>query len=75
MKDDGEHIPGTSYCFVFDWDAEQVVDFKQLLPLVRMPLAVVEDSQQFLYKLYGTPIVFNPNKIVVLKNVGNLPWS
>ncbi len=68
--DDGSHVPGTSYAFFFDWDFDQVVTFKQLLPFMRQELAVIDDSRRYFFKLYGTPIVFNPNKMVVLKNVG-----
>lgn len=73
--DNGEHIPGTHYGFFLDWDFDQVFTFKQLLPFMRTPLAVVDDSQRFFYKLYGTPILYNPNKVVVLKNVGTIPNS
>ncbi len=73
--DNGEHIPGTTYAFFFDWDFDQVLTFKQLLPFMRMELATIDDSRRFFYKLYGTPIVYNPNKIVIVKNVGLTPHS
>lgn len=73
--DNGEHVPGTSYAFFMDWDFDQVLTFKQLLPFMRQELAVIDDSRRFFFKLYGTPIVFNPNKIVVLKNVGQTAHS
>jgi hypothetical protein len=69
-EDTGSEIPGTTYSFFFDWDFDQVLTFKQLLPMVKMPLATIDDSVRWLQKLYGTPILFNPNKMVVLKNVG-----
>lgn len=73
-EDDGKEIPETEYALFFDWDFDQVLTFKQLLPMVKMDLAVIDDSYRWLQKLYGTPILFNPNKMVVLKNVGkNLP--
>ncbi len=68
--DDGEDIPGTEYAFFWDWNFDQVLNFRQLLPMVSMPLAVVDDSIRWLQKLYGTPILFNPNRMVVVKNVG-----
>lgn len=73
-EDTGSEIPETEYSFFFDWDFDQVLTFKQLLPLVKMPLATIDDSVRWLQKLYGTPILFNPNKMVVLKNVGKLSW-
>lgn len=73
--DNGEHVPETTYAFFFDWDFDQVLTFKQLLPFMRMELAQIDDSRRYFYKLYGTPILYNPNKIVIVKNVGLTPHS
>lgn len=75
MVDNGSEIPGTTMAFFWDWDFDQVLDFKQLLPMVKMPLAVIDDSIRWLQKLYGTPILYNPNKMVVVKNIGATAWS
>ncbi len=72
IEDTGSEIPGTTYALFFDWDFDQVLTFKQLLPMVKMPLATIDDSIRWLQKLYGTPILFNPNKMVLVKNVGKL---
>jgi len=69
--DDGSEIPGTNYSFFWDWDFDQVLDIRQLLPMVKQPLAIIDDSIRWLQKWYGTPILYNPNKMVVLKNVGS----
>ncbi len=72
MKDDGSQIPGTTYTFLFDWNFDQVLDFKQLLPMVKMPLPIVGDqAARWLQKLYGTPILYNPKRVVIFKNVGS----
>lgn len=73
--DNGSDIPGTTTAFFWDWDFDQVLDFKQLLPMVKMPLAVIDDSIRWLQKLYGTPILYNANKMVVVKNIGSTAWS
>lgn len=73
--DNGSEIPGTTIAFFWDWDFDQVLDFKQLLPMVKMPLAIIDDSIRWLQKLYGTPILYNPNKMVVVKNIGSTAWS
>ncbi|HEX2868725.1 MAG TPA: hypothetical protein VHO03_16915 [Ignavibacteriales bacterium] len=70
MVDDGSDIPGTTYVMIFDWNFDQVLDFKQLLPMVRMDLAVIDDSVRWLQKLYGTPALFNSNKMILVKNAG-----
>ncbi len=72
--DDGSEIPGTSYAFIIDWNFKQVIQFKQLLPMMKMPLATVTDSLRWLQKQYAVPILKNPNKVVVLKNVGLGAW-
>ena len=69
-EDNGSEIPDTTYSFGFDWDTDEVVTFKQLLPLVKEPLPYFGDSIAWMQKLYGTPIVYNPNRIVIFKNVG-----
>jgi hypothetical protein len=73
--DDGDHIPGTNYGFFFDWNMDQVLDFKQLLPMVKMPLATVSDSIRWLQKMYGTPMLYNANKMVLVKNIGTTAWT
>lgn len=72
IVDDGSEIPGTTYSLFFDWNFDQVLDFKQLLPMVKMPLATIDDSVRWLQKLYGTPILYNANKMVLVKNCGSL---
>jgi len=69
--DDGTKIPGTTMGFFFDWDP-QVYHFRQLLPLMFDPLAKIDDSARWMQKLYGTPLVKNPNKIVIIDNIGTI---
>jgi hypothetical protein len=73
--DDGSAIPGTEIAILADWNPDQVFDFRQLLPMVRMDLARVKDSKQWLQKLYGTPFLKNANKVVLFTNVGSTPLS
>lgn len=74
-EDTGSDIPGTTTAIFWDWNFDQVLDFKQLLPMTKMDLAVIDDSYRWLQKLYATPILYNPNKMVVIKNVGKIPWA
>jgi hypothetical protein len=73
--DNGSEIPNTTIAPFFDWDFDQVLDFKQLLPMVAMDLAIIDDSKRWLQKLYGTPILYNANKMVLIKNIGTGEWS
>jgi len=48
----------------------QVITFKQLAPMMKMDLAVVEPSIRWLQLLYGVPVIYAPKKFVMIKNVG-----
>jgi len=48
----------------------QVVSFKQLAPMMKMDLAVVEPSIRWLQLLYGVLQVYAPKKWLAIKNVG-----
>jgi len=48
----------------------QVIAFKQLAPMMKMDLAVVEPSIRWLQLLYGVPQIYAPRKWIVVKNVG-----
>ncbi len=73
--DNGADIPGTEIGIFIDWNPDQVIDFKQLLPMVRMDLATVSDSKRWLQKYYGTPLLYNANKMVLIKNIGSTPLT
>jgi hypothetical protein len=47
----------------------QVLTFRQLAPLLRMPLAMISPAIRWMQLLYGTPIVFAPKKCVLIRNV------
>jgi hypothetical protein len=55
-----------------DDDPIQVLTFKQLAPLMRLPLARISASERFMILLYGMIQVYNPRRMVVLKNIGAL---
>lgn len=48
----------------------QSLAFKQLLPMIKMPLAITQPAISWMQLLYGTPIVYAPAKNVVLRNIG-----
>jgi len=73
--DNGEWIPGSTNIFVWDWDFEQVLDFRQLLPMTKMELARIDDSKRWMQKLWAVPILAAPNKMVMIKNAGSTAWS
>lgn len=48
----------------------QVIAFKQLAPMMKMDLAVVEPSVRWLQLLYGVPQIYAPKKWIIIKNIG-----
>lgn len=48
----------------------QSLSFKQLSPLIKMPLALIAPSIRWMQLLYGTPIVYAPKKNVIFRNIG-----
>lgn len=60
----------TGIAFLFDMDLEQTFAFHQLLPYFSEPLAKLDDSIRWLQKLYGGLLVYNPYKMVMIKNIG-----
>ena len=70
--DRNEDIPGTDYAILIDNDPDNVLCFKQLAPLMKLPLARISASERFMILLYGMVQVYNPRRIVVVKNIGKL---
>lgn len=69
--DRNQDIPGTSKAFLLDLNGEQSVAFKQLAPLMKLPLARISAAERFMILLYGMPIVYNPRRNVIIKNIGH----
>jgi hypothetical protein len=64
-------LPFTSIAYMGEM-TEQVLTFRQLLPLMRMDLAVTSPSYRWMILMYGTPILFANRKWLRIINVGRL---
>ena len=69
VEDENADIPGSFSGNLLDLSS-QSLSFKQLSPLIRMPLAMLAPSIRWMQLLYGTPIVYAPKRHVVFKNIG-----
>lgn len=69
FTDDNTYIQGTFAGVMLDMTA-QALAFKQLSPLIKIPLATIAASIRWMQLLYGTPIVYAPKKHVVFRNIG-----
>jgi len=70
--DTNADIPGTHSAMALDNDPENVLSFKQLAPLMKLPLARISAAERFMILLYGMIQVYNPRRIIVFKNIGTL---
>lgn len=71
VSDLGEDIEGTSSAYLFDMNPSQVMAFKQLAPLMKLPLATISAAIRFMVLLYGVPILYANKKCLIIKNVGS----
>lgn len=71
ITDFNRFIPGTSRAFFIQRD-EQALAWYQLLPLLKMNLAVIDPTIRFCLLLYGALEIFAPRKHAVAINIGPL---
>jgi hypothetical protein len=62
-------LPGTSMAWMSEEDDAEHHSFRQLAPLMRIPLATVAASMRWMQLLYGTPLLYKPRQNVVFVNV------
>ena len=63
-------IPNCDQAMVLQFDNE-VIEFAQLAPLMKMDLALLSPAYRFMILLYGTPLLYAPKKMVRIINIGN----
>lgn len=69
IRDMNRFLPDTDQSMLVQFDNE-VVEFAQLAPLMKMDLAVLSPAFRFMVLLYGTPFLYAPKKMVRLINIG-----
>lgn len=69
LVDLNDRLPGTTSAFLFQQNLENM-SFKQLAPLVKIPLATVDSSVRFMILLYGVPVLYSPGRNVLFRNIG-----
>ena len=65
-----QSLPGTSTAFLLQMDL-QSLSFRQLAPMLKIPLATLAASIRWMQLLYGTPIVYAGDKNFVFLNVAD----
>lgn len=69
IRDMNRFMPDTDQSILFQFDNE-VIEFAQLAPLMKMDLAVLSPAFRFMVLLYGTPFLYAPKKMVRFINIG-----
>jgi hypothetical protein len=64
-------LPFTSTAYMGQLDPS-VLTFRQLMPMMKMDLAVLSPAYRWMILLYGTPILFAPKKWLRMINIGQL---
>jgi hypothetical protein len=67
----GKWLPGTSMSFALQMDPDEGMAWKQLAPLMKLPLAQIDTKMRWAILLYGVLQVYQPLKNFVLINVGD----
>jgi hypothetical protein len=71
VRDRNRFMPNTDQAFMTQFDNE-VLDFAQLAPMMKMDLAIISPAYRFMVLLYGTPFLYAPKKMVRFINIGLL---
>lgn len=69
IRDMNRYLPDTDHSILFQFDNE-VIEFSQLAPLMKMDLSVLSPAFRFMILLYGTPLLYAPKKMVRFINIG-----
>ena len=69
VRDLNRFIPNCDQAMVLQFDNE-VIEFAQLAPLMKMDLALLSPAYRFMILLYGTPLLYAPKKMVRIINIG-----
>jgi hypothetical protein len=67
FSDLNEDLPGTSRAFMMQMNL-QALSYRQLAPLMKIPLATISLAIRWAMVLYGMPIIYQPLKHVIFKN-------
>lgn len=69
--DRNNDLPGTSQALLVMRNSD-VMAFKQLAPMMRVPLAVQGPSTRWMNLIFGTPVLYDTRKVVLVKNISDI---
>lgn len=69
FNDYNSSLPGTTSAYLFQMNRDNMA-WKQLAPMVRIPLATIDTSIRWAQVCYGVPVLYSPQKNVLFRNIG-----
>ena len=69
VRDRNRILPNTDQAFLIE-KSDDIYAYKQLAPIMKMQLALVNPAIRFMILSYGTPILYQPKKMVRFINIG-----
>ena len=69
LTDLNANLPFTTTGYLFQQNLESM-SFKQLAPMVKIPLATIDSSIRWMQLIYGVPVIYTVGKNVLFTNVG-----
>lgn len=72
ITDTNASLPNTSSAYMFQMDNDNM-SFKQLAPMVKIPLGTIDGFIRWQQLIYGAPAVYTPGRNVIFRNVGRAP--
>jgi hypothetical protein len=72
INDYNANLPGTTSAYLFQMNRDNMA-WKQLAPMVRIPLATIDTSIRWAQVCYGVPVLYSPQKNVLFRNIGRAP--
>jgi hypothetical protein len=48
----------------------EALSFKQLAPMVKLPLATIDTSIRWSQLIFGVPVLYTPGKHLLIQNIG-----
>lgn len=70
VRDRNKFLPDSDQAMLVEWDADQVLAWKQLAPMMKMNLAIFAPIQRFMVLCYGAAFLYAPKKMVRFINIG-----
>lgn len=72
IDDVNASLPGCTSAYMWQQNLE-VMSWKQLAPMLKIPLATIDASIRWMQLIYGMPVLYAPGKTVLFKNIGRSP--